>query len=408
MTTRDSPSDEGHVAWLAEQVAPEDSGAQTQSRYRFQHECTARLCIPMIVRAGVLAVVCEEQEDFVVFYERDPPDLVSVKHRDGASGAWSFGALCGDGGVKHLYDRWLATGQKASCRMMTNAALSTGENGARSFADACHSRSIARVQPWIARLAAQLDASDHARVQEFALMLSIAAGLPSRDHIGAVNLRELVTPALKKLDLDVASAEHVYERIVAAVAKANRDAVGDQGDLLDVIADPAHLETAAANNRRLARRTITREIVATLLLPPELAAANLVVPSDDPPAPSRLQRKLVRGGLGPTVIDTAVRLRASWYGFESARRTSVPGGDPAFDDLRLRIQELVGLSESRMDRTVPYGPAMHLDVRETVTATGVANKLPFPLDDQLLQGLVFQLTDECKVWWSARFDVDSP
>ena len=60
-----------------------------------------------------------------------------------------------------------------------------------------------------------------------------------------------------------------------------------------------------------------------------------------------------------------------------------------------------------MDRTQPYGPEMHLDVRKTVTASDMPSKPSFPLDDQLLQGLVFQLTDECKVWWSERFDVDT-
>jgi hypothetical protein len=220
-----------------------------------------------------------------------------------------------------------------------------------------------------------------------------------------------VAPALERLKLDAAGAEHCYERIVNAVARANRDAIGDRVDLLDVISDPAHLESAAATNRRIARRTITPDLVATLLYPPALEGVNLVVEqsnSDKPDTTSRLQRKLDRGGLGPTMIDNAVRLRASWYGFESARRTSVPGGDPAFDDLRIRVQELVGLSESRMDRSGPYGPAMHLDVRGTVTASAMASKPPFPLDDQLLQGLVFQLTDECKVWWSERFDVDGP
>ena len=48
---------------------------------------------------------------------------------------------------------------------------------------------------------------------------------------------------------------------------------------------------------------------------------------------------------------------------------------------------------------------MHLDLLETVTANRLPADVPFALDDQLLQGLVFQLTDECKVWFSKAFDV---
>lgn len=407
--TPENSDGDDDASWLPGQGPPDDAGAQTQSRFRFQHECTARPCVALLARERVTAAVCEEQEDFVVFFQSDAPELVSVKHREGARGAWTFRALCAEGGVRHLYDRWLETGRRATCRLMTNGALSTGSDRATAFAEACHTRTSQQIQPWVKKLAEELETDDLDSVEAFACVLSIEAGLPGREYIGAVNVRDLVAPAFERLGLDPAGAEAWYRRLLDAIARANRDAVGDPVDLVDVVADPARLDASVSTDRRLARRTIDRAQAATLLFAPATAAPSLAAAgaASSPPPASRLQRKLGKGGLGPTVIDTAIRLRASWYGFESARRTNVPGGDPAFEDLRLRVQELVGLSESRVDRSGSYGPQMHLDVRQTVTVGALVNAPPFPLDDQLLQGLVFQLTDECKVWWSPPFEVEA-
>jgi hypothetical protein len=35
-------------------------------------------------------------------------DLASVKHRGRNRGTWSIAGLCDDGGLTHLFDRWLA------------------------------------------------------------------------------------------------------------------------------------------------------------------------------------------------------------------------------------------------------------------------------------------------------------
>ena len=390
----------------------DDSGVRTQSAFRFQHECTARLCIPMFVRESVLFVVCEEHEDFVVFYEAAPPELVSVKHRDPSRGAWTFDALLSDGGVEHLYDRWLATGRSAGCRLMTNGALKTGENQARAFADACHSRDVTLLESWAKKVIDKLQikgSKAEAQVRHFCQGLSIESDLPGRAHIGAVNLRELVSPALERCGIETGLAEACYERLLDAIARANRDAVGDRIDLIDVVADPSRLEPEAALDRRLARRTIDRDVATSLLLGPSTTVPSLGAPrgTDPPPHASRLQLKLKHGGLGPTAIASAVGLRAAWYGYERARRLNVPGGDRAFDDLRTRVQELVALSESRQDRSKQYAAAMHIDIRDTVNVGALMSAPSFPLDDQLLQGLVFQLTDECTVWWSDEFDVGS-
>lgn len=395
---------------LRDHRPPEDAGAETQARFHYQHECTARSCIPLLLENHVIAVVCEEHEDFVVFYEGDEPELVSVKHREPSQGPWTISALC-TGGVGHLFDRWLGVGGRARCRLMTNAGLSPAPREAGAFAEACHSRSDEEISPWLPDLQRRLAAAegDEVSVRTFAKSLSIESGLPSKSHLAAVNLRDLMIPALEALGLASTVAQHHYERLLVEIASANRDATGDPIDLVEYAADPHRLDRALAVDRRLGRRTITRERARRALAAPALGEVQLggADLDGDVPTPSRLRQKLSRGGLGPTGIDTAMRLRASWYAFEAAHRMNIPGGDPVFDDLRLRVQELVAACEARIDRSANYAPEMYLDVRESVTTSALKKQTPFPLDDKLLQGLVFQLTDECTVWWSERFEPDA-
>lgn len=395
--------------WLAGSAPADDSGAQTQSRFRYQHECTARSCVGMLLPdRPVASVLCEEHEDFIVIYTDDRVELVSVKHREASRGPWSFAALCSDGGVKHLYERWLETGRCALCRVMTNAGLRTGPLEAQQLVDACHSRDRETIEPFLAKLAIALDSEERERMREFALVLSVEAGLPSRQHIAAVNVSSFYCPALEELKLLQALAEPYYERVLALIARANRDQIGERLDLREALLDPGRFDETAARDRRIKRRTITREDMFDALHPltqpkPTLASSDPDAPP--PPPPSRLQRKLIAGGLGPTTVATAVQLRARWYAFESARHADVPGGDPAFEALRLCVAELASQSESRAGSSTPYGKTMHLDLIETVTTNALPAGVPFALDDQLLQGLVFQLTDECKVWFSPEFEM---
>jgi Cap4 dsDNA endonuclease len=394
--------------WLARHSPSDDAGTGTQSRFRFQHECTARSCIAMLVDDSVVSVVCEEHEDFVVIYADQAFELVSVKHRENSQGPWTFGSLCTDGGVKHLYGRWLATGCRARCRVMTNAGLKPGTLEAGPFVRACHSRDPSRIVPFSVKLAEALGTADYERAGEFAVALSVESDLPDRRHIAAVNVRDFFWPVLEPLGVIYSLAEPCYQGVLSVIATANRDQVGERVDLYAALLDPGRFDEATQADRRIRRRTITRHAILDTLQQQARPEASLVPPGQDAtpaPSPSRLQRKLDAGGLGPTVVNAAIQLRASWYAFESARRASVPGGDPAFEELRLRVQELAGLSESRMDRSAPYGAALHLDLRETVTPAHLPTKVPFALDDQLLQGLVFQLTDECKVWFSEVFEL---
>ena len=211
----------------------------------------ARSCVGMLVLDRVASVVCEEHEDFVVIYADGAVELVSVKHRENSKGPWTFATLCSEGGVRHLYGRWLATGRSARCRVMTNAGVKPGKLEASEFIAACQSRQAAQVEPYLEKLQTALGSQDRNRVREFALVLSVESALPGRPHIAAVNLREFYWPALEELGLVYDFVEPYYDRVLDLIARANRDQVGERLDLRDALLDPGRFDEAATTDRRI-------------------------------------------------------------------------------------------------------------------------------------------------------------
>lgn len=114
----------------------DDSGAHTADRYDWQAAMAAAdglaLYFEGMDTTGRLRpdchdkIVCEWHEDWVV-YRGDSVELVSGKHRDPGTGAYTTVAkLTREGGLAHLFNRWAALYETASCRLVTSGGLSSG------------------------------------------------------------------------------------------------------------------------------------------------------------------------------------------------------------------------------------------------------------------------------------------
>ncbi len=115
----------------------DDAGAQTADRYDWQAAMAAAdgLALHLLWQnnhfAGQdpdeLKIICELHEDWIVQMGTEA-ELVSAKHRDPSSGPWKdVSSLVSDGGIGHLFARWLAADQKPSARLVTNAATAVGQ-----------------------------------------------------------------------------------------------------------------------------------------------------------------------------------------------------------------------------------------------------------------------------------------
>jgi Cap4 dsDNA endonuclease len=383
----------------------DDTGAQTHGRYRFQWECAARHCFAMLLGSDIVAIVCEWEEDFVVFYADRAPELVSVKHRELSQGPWTVNTLVREGGVAHLFDRWMRLDQRPCCLLVTNAGLKPGRDEADAFATACHAcdeASLGRLGPLLARLLATDDLDD---VVRFCCSLTIEAGVPGRDHLRDHHLERVVRPALVSLGLADSGAVGAYEAVVAAVENASRGGSASPLPLLDFIADPARLTADNTRRAMLARRLLHPDDIRALVVATSREdAVRLARPAVEPAPPTAMVQKLERGRVGPTTIEAAKRLRASWSELEARYRADLPGTDAELHDLRVRVHTIAAEAERAAQAGgEPYGVRMHTELEPRLGRDRLGRLPLFPLDDRHLLGLVYQLTDECAVWWSPPF-----
>ena len=395
MTSGDDPRHELDEPGLSV-VPKEDVGAQTQSRYAFQLNCTLPFALGTLEDTNpVQAVVCETHEDIFVLHSHGP-ELVSVKHRELSQGPWSVRQLLAEA-LGHLAERWLATDRRPRCRVMTNHGLRPGEADAAGLRDACASGATDQIQPWARRLAEPL-----ALVEEDALEmlrgLTLQCDLPHRDHIAAIFRVHQLRPVMRRLGLPLDADEVAYWRLLALIANASMDRSRAPEALLEAMLVEDGARAISVLRRRISQRTITAEAVASCLRGLPSTAPHLVGMHAPPPA-TQMVRKLEAGQVGPTAVRAAQRLRAAWYDLE-ARWRGLPGGGEEFGELRIRAQSLAGEVESEVGSDVPYGARMHTRLAQRLAEGELASEAPFLLDKELLLGLIFQLTDECEVWWS--------
>lgn len=374
----------------------EDAGAQTQSRYAFQCNCAVPFVLATLaVTDPVHAVVCETHEDIVVLHAHGP-ELVSVKHRELTQPPWALRDLL-DGPLGHLAGRWLATGRRARCRFMTNHGLRPGEADAGGLRDACHDGTTTALRTWAERLADPL-ALPVDDTLGLLRELRVETDLPSRDHIADIYCVHTLRPVMRRLGLGVEAEKVAYERLLGQIARCCTDRTRAPEAILEaMLAEDGHTALTVLR-RRIAQRTLTAEEVTGCLrgLP---SGALRLTESESVPEATRLVRKLEAGAVGPTAIRSAQRLRAAWYDLE-ARWRGLPGGGGEFADLRLRAQALAAEVESEVASAGSYGPRMHTRLAQRLASGDLVSAAPFALDQATLLGLIFQLTDECEVWWS--------
>lgn len=382
---------------------PDDGGAYGSAGFGFQYDCIARLAIAMLTDDTIVKIVCETHEDALIVLDRGRFELVSCKSRDPAK-PYNVDGLLGEGGVRHLFESWIRTGEQCSCHLMSEASPSR-TNTAADLVDACESRQSDRIQPWAKRLAPKL-ASSPETVERFlsAFRMTTSSVLGLRQHCGPINATRL-RAWLRDSKLSESLDDQCYRLLRDKVQESCRAAVADPLDaasLLDASTCPAE----STQRARLAGRTLDRTLVVSTML--DVARGRTLL-SGDPAAidHTRMTLKLNRGEVPQAVVAAARRLRASWYEFESSLALRAPGATPGLSDVRARALLAVADAVASIDLTEPYGQRMYAAVRRDLTTSALSPLPILGLSDELLLGLVFQTTDECELFWSAEFDVDA-
>jgi hypothetical protein len=380
----------------------EDAGAQTQARFRFQAEVAARRCVKILRRDGIRSIICEWHTDFVVQYSSGTLELVSVKHLEQSQPRWTMAALVDAGGLKTLCQRWCDAGANLRCTLETNAGMRTGDGEPGSLRDALAAEDSDGLRSWAEKLAPLLDV-DVGTAAAFLRHLKIDDSLPGRDQIRAVNLQDHLRPAAHELRIAVADTEPVYDRIVAVVETASRD--GEAGEsVAALLANPDRLRSDVQLQATIARRTVDRDRLLVALRPP-MPVALLALARGGTGRETILVKKLRRGDVGPTAVQSARNLRSSWHKFRATWTTGLPGDREGLEDLAARIVIAAQRAEhhARQEGS-PWGDRMNRLLQDEVTIANVG-KHPFAVDDHHLIGFAYELTEQCRIWFSDEFDV---
>lgn len=426
----------------------DDAGAQTADRYEWQAAMGAADGLAVHLQhcngewsqlnSSEIQIICEYHEDWVIRLGTEA-ELVSAKHREPASGPWKdIASLVIDGGIGHLFARWLMAGCKAAARLVTNAATAAGEAtdlaNCRDFLRAlasggtlsseqeeklakcvdavCRALMMYRKNlpsEWQAASGARskdltISDSHRAKAREFLLVFRIDQGRPGRTMTSHAAPSLYAQPLVAKLGQPATVSVAVWQAVLQ-VFRIRMQAGGttERGGLPMV---GAAAPSSSPSSTTVEERTVTLadiEIAITAAVTHPLAYQ----PISTHPRRTKLSAKMAHGGCAETSIERAERLRLAYSGYRRERRNSAPGGLAEVNRLERTLHRIAD-EETHRNRSVTgqWGADLWaaLSTRLQESETELSS---FQLDGDLGLGGICELSSRCHVWFSDKFDVES-
>lgn len=437
----------GHsAAELVVTVTPQDdAGARTADQYEWQAVMAAadglRMYLDAIDAAGNLIesengrLLCEHHEDWVALRNGDA-ELVSAKHPGLAFGAYStLNSMADDGGVAHLFNRWLAMQEKPTCRLVTTAGVSGPAqklvelagaardrrvNGEEFEPDkeqedllASFGRALLKHCPGLSDRWTSLDgrppestptAEHRQQIIRFLSVFTFQDSVPRRYAPHAAPSM-FVQPILDRLR-NTTPAGSVWEAVLA-VFRVRMRAAGPTptGGLPAVLSLPlgSQAPTPADLEAGLTSRIVT---LADIDLATRTAIAN---PSGFAPLPrlvrtTRLAIKMEVGGCSDNTVERAEQLRADYVDYWRDLLAADPTARSRQQRLHralLRISDAATTGVKRQDAS--WGADLWRQLEADLDRQ--QNVLPVEMDVDLALGGLSELSNRCQVWFSDSFDV---
>ncbi|MBO1267806.1 hypothetical protein J1902_07385 [Arthrobacter sp. PO-11] len=422
----------------------DDAGAQTADRYEWQAAMAAADSFAVYLQwhngdfAGLnpdeINIICELHEDWIVQLGSEA-ELVSAKHRDPSSGPWKdVATLVSDGGVGHLFVRWLAADRKPTARLVTNAATAPGP--ARRLADCSNLPSQISQSGRIADdLNGELDtiidafcrgimmyrknvpdswrAPAEARSKDltvpddlidaghaFLRILRIDEGRPSRSYVAHAASSMYAQPVASRLGHASATAQAMWE-VVLQVLRIRMRARGDtiQGGLPTIGRNGLTQGAVESVESRTVSLGDIEVAIATAVRHP-----NAYIPVAIPSRPTKLSAKMAQGRCSHTSIERAEQLRLDYSDYRRELRNAVPGSVGEIKKIE-RVLHRIADEETQRVRNPSGSWGAELWSALSHRLKNQNELTNFDLDEDLSLGGVCYLSSQCKVWFSEGFDV---
>lgn len=430
----------GQLSLDLERPPPEDSGAYTTANYFYQTEVIASFCVGMPSEPAIIKVICEWHEDFIIVRDRPPLlELVSVKHRDRATYT-TLKQLCNEGGLVHLFDRWLGFTTGPAARLCSNTRLGgqPSKPTPRALLDVSRARALATPHGTmlLAHLAWRI--LDVARASEdfeyipapttrppvqkhrhdptglpaglFDALLRFMSSMrfdcerPAREHIEDVNVRSIAEPAMVALGYAKTAGASAYQAVTQLVAGASRDKSDRPRDLARFLTDPGADSASAMLAEKLQQRTLSREMVLSAMRVGAIRSADggvqLLRSGSAPPRAAgghRLVAKMTDARVDEPDQLQALRLRDLWLHVWPQVKTGFPEDVEAEFRLELEILEVVReIHQQLIDTPDPYGVRFQLLLHQLLRKADLGARTSTPLDGFHILGFAYELSDLCR------------
>lgn len=402
---------------LRETVAPDDAGAETADRYEWQAMmATADVLAAYVQRlndSGALTegngftVICELHEDWALL-GGDVSEIVSAKHRETSVprlGTLRSMLTCG---VLHLFERWEALGKSPMCRLVTTAGVA---DEAAKFVEACETlrqspdaaadglrELLTEFGEQIVSLRSSGAAPTNDTLALFAASLRIQHSQPRRDHLPDMAATRYAKPIADRLGRPDAP-EAIWRAVLGLVRERMRAAGPTPGGALPTVLgvplddDPHAARSLTLGDVDIAVRVALRNVAGYARLPRRVRITRMAV-------------KMVHGGCSDNTIERVDSLRLQhrlhWRGL---------AGTPTTQDRRRGLNNVLLRVVAEVTESVRTGDAdwgvpllTGVEARLQVIAEGPDVQ---GLDVHLLVGGVGDLSNNCKVWFTDRFDVEA-
>lgn len=430
------------------QVAPaDDAGARTADLYHWQAAMAAADGLTLLARLlnkgwtpsgqDGAAIICEHHEDWMIDVEGDV-ELVSAKHREPASGPWTtIASLIGDGGVGHLFGRWLLLGQTTTSRLVSSAAASkTGAEFMRctelarrrahgpalgddenELLDTTIDAAVRVVLLYRKGLPPEWCAPDDAKIADVvvtpdqrAIFLSFLSSLvgdlsrPSREVVRHAAANMYALPLLRALEQPAALAPLVWEAVLPLFETRMRARGPGDAFAMPVVAPsvtgwPA--PAAALESRTLELHDLLLAVRTVISNP--MAFAPLARPA----TATKLSMKLAQGGCSETSIARAERLRIDYVKYRRVRERNVPGARAERGTIERALHRVADeeVDAARSD-SGRWGNELWHSLSKRLQNEAL-NLLALDLDGDMALGGICELTSRCEIWFSPYFDVET-
>lgn len=442
----DPTSSSATAAELLVSVAPsDDSGADTADRYDWQAAMAAADGLALYCKTlnegttpsdSDRRVLCELHEDWVL-QEGNDVELVSGKHREQSVATFTTVNMLADaGGLAHLFDRWSVMREQPTCRLVTTGGLGSGDpqslvaaatyfkrlrlSGTAMTLDDERRALVGAFRDSIAKYSAPVKKTwdgtsgggaiplddRSAEVARFLSMLHIDHGKPGRHHIGYSAPSQYAKPVLDQLEVGATASARVVVAVWEAVMNLFRARMRARGPvpwagLPELILGRPIEESfiTAQGERSMRERIITMEDIE-IVIETAIAQPTGFMPVTRVPRSTRLAVKMATGGCTDNAIERAEELRQDYKTYWRDRQS----GDPTARSEQSKLQRrLMRISDDASTSGLP-GAIFWKRVQERVDNIP-ADQLPSGMDPDLALGGICDLTNECKVWFSDRFDV---